>query len=150
MSKDEELEAAMGVFSFSGLETLMQHLESQRKSADALVTAEQAAVRPGQYVLRGGVALIGPARPIRIYAELLDPAEEEYKAFGADDDPDERDQAVEYVKQNYARPEMANFRFTRSYSVVVPEGELGDLHVSSIERVLSKEEFEAARAAGWP
>jgi hypothetical protein len=41
------------------------------------------------------------------------------------------------------------YRFTRSFSTCCPEGELGDAHISTIARRISKEEFEAARANGW-
>ena len=46
-------------------------------------------------------------------------------------------------------PTLRNYRFTRSYSIACPSGELGDIHVSTIERKLSKEDFQAARENGW-
>lgn len=39
--------------------------------------------------------------------------------------------------------------FARCYSVACPDGELGDTHITRISRVLSEEEFEAARKARW-
>lgn len=44
---------------------------------------------------------------------------------------------------------MASYRFCRAYSVACPHGELGDIHISQIERRLDRREFEAMRARGW-
>jgi len=42
-----------------------------------------------------------------------------------------------------------NYRFTRSYSTFLPHGELGDVHLSVIDRVVTKEEFEKAKKRKW-
>lgn len=42
------------------------------------------------------------------------------------------------------------YQFSRCYSVLCPEGELGDTHVSHMSAKLTKEQFEQARDAGWP
>lgn len=44
---------------------------------------------------------------------------------------------------------LEQYRFTGSYSVYCPEGELDDIHVSSIDRILLPEEFETAKQRGW-
>lgn len=44
---------------------------------------------------------------------------------------------------------LLNYRFCKAYSIFVPEGELGDIHVSSVLAVVSREQFEHAKAAGW-
>ena len=44
---------------------------------------------------------------------------------------------------------MEHYRFCRAYSVACPMGELGDVHVSEIDRKLSRGEFEIARAREW-
>ncbi len=41
------------------------------------------------------------------------------------------------------------YRFCNCYSVACPEGEMGDVHVSTIEVLLSKAEFEEAQEQGW-
>ncbi len=46
-------------------------------------------------------------------------------------------------------PELQNYRFVKAYSVACPTGELGDIHVSDIERILSKDEFLEAQNRGW-
>ena len=57
----------------------------------------------------------------------------------------------EMLEDSERRPEgMARYRFTRSYSVACPDGELGDIHVSTTEPILSKEQFETAGDLGGP
>lgn len=46
-------------------------------------------------------------------------------------------------------PRLQHYRFCRCYSVACPEGELGDVHVSTICRFISREQFEQAREKGW-
>ena len=41
------------------------------------------------------------------------------------------------------------YRLCRGYSVACPEGEMGDIHVSQIEALISRETFEAMRKRGW-
>lgn len=40
--------------------------------------------------------------------------------------------------------------FCRAFSEVCPEGELGSIHISKIEAVISQEGFNGAREKGWP
>lgn len=44
---------------------------------------------------------------------------------------------------------LEHYRFTRSYSVACVSGELGDIHVSTVEGLLTTEEFETAKSKGW-
>ena len=53
------------------------------------------------------------------------------------------------VLECYEEPRMQHYRFCRCHSVACPEGELGDVHVLSIARFISREEFERARESGW-
>lgn len=54
------------------------------------------------------------------------------------------------VLEDQTDPEMFGYRFCRCYSPIVPTGEMGDVHVSVIHRVVSSDVFEMARATGWP
>ena len=76
-------------------------------------------------------------RVIQIYGEVIDALEAERQA-GADEDE------VAYVKSLYEDPGRQGFRFTKSYSVLCREGELGDVHVSTMTRVITRAEFESA------
>ncbi|MDO8508561.1 MAG: hypothetical protein Q7S27_02650 [Nanoarchaeota archaeon] len=51
----------------------------------------------------------------------------------------------EEPRENHLR----HYRFCRGYSIACMEGELGDIHVSTIEALLTKEEFEGAKQRGW-
>ena len=53
------------------------------------------------------------------------------------------------VLGEYEEEHLRNFRFCRCYSVACPDGELGDVHVSTIKRRITREEFEEARRKGW-
>jgi len=44
---------------------------------------------------------------------------------------------------------LRHYRFCRCYSEACPEGELGDVHVSAIGCLISRERFEEARMKGW-
>jgi hypothetical protein len=46
-------------------------------------------------------------------------------------------------------PRLENYRFVEAYSVACPKGELGDLHVASIDRIITYDEFLYAKACGW-
>ena len=45
---------------------------------------------------------------------------------------------------------MGSYRFARCYSVACPEGEYGDIHVSTVTSIIGRSQFETAKAAGWP
>ena len=53
------------------------------------------------------------------------------------------------VLDEYHEPHLKNFRFCRCYSIVCPNGELGDVHVSTVKRRITKEEFEEMKRRGW-
>lgn len=54
------------------------------------------------------------------------------------------------VLEDQIDPEMHGYRFCRCYSPIMPEGELGDVHVSVIHSRVSEVDFKLARATGWP
>ena len=86
--------------------------------------AADGSVRDWQASVKPGdyVARSGPG--FMIYSQILD-------------DPEPRDAS------------LAHYRFTRSYSLACPSGELGDLHVSTIEKIITADDFKAARERGW-
>ena len=45
--------------------------------------------------------------------------------------------------------ELQHYRFCKAYSIACPQGEMGDVHVSTIERLLTRTEFEDARQRNW-
>ena len=44
---------------------------------------------------------------------------------------------------------LENYRFSKCYSIACVDGELGDIHVSTIERLLTEGEFLDAHRRGW-
>ena len=53
------------------------------------------------------------------------------------------------LKNAYKDRHLRNYRLVRAYSIICPEGELGDVHVSSISEIITEEEFEKAKMNGW-
>jgi len=47
------------------------------------------------------------------------------------------------------RKGLENYRFIHGYSVACVEGEMGDIYVCQITKIIPKEEFEEARARSW-
>ena len=52
------------------------------------------------------------------------------------------------VLESYKETRLQHYRFCRCFSVACPEGEVGDVHVSTILAVVSRAFFEAMRQAG--
>lgn len=44
---------------------------------------------------------------------------------------------------------LKHYRFCKAYSVACADGELGDVHVSTIDKLIEKTVFEDARKRGW-
>jgi hypothetical protein len=53
------------------------------------------------------------------------------------------------VLEGYSEPHLRHYRFCRCFSVVCPEGELGDVHVSTVACRISRQFLEEMRRAGW-
>lgn len=46
-------------------------------------------------------------------------------------------------------PALRYYLFCQCYSIACVRGEMGDVHASTIERLLSRQEFDDARKRGW-
>ena len=55
----------------------------------------------------------------------------------------------EILKNAYRQRDLKNYRFVKAYSLACSDGEPGDLHVSVITQIITKEQFEEARKNGW-
>ena len=106
--------------SIHSFDNLDDMFEQMRKHQEAA----DSGVQPWQATIKPGdyVARSGPG--FLIYSEIL-----------ADPEPREAG--------------LTNYRFTRSYSVFCPAGELGDIHVSTVEQKLSAEDFQTMKEHGW-
>jgi len=123
---------------YDSLEAMFAAMESNRAAADAQIQPWQRTLTAGDCVLRYDSDM-----DLFIWGQLRDPVAEE-RELGADE------AEVAYVQELYASPHMAGFRAGRHFSVIVPDGEIGDIHVCTVICKLSQAQFDAARAAGWP
>jgi hypothetical protein len=123
---------------FDDIDDMLAVMTEAQTRADEAANDYQKTAKIGDCYVR-----FEPALGIMIYGELLDPIEGEREA-GADEDE------IEYARQMYSQPHMENYRFGRHYSEMCPNGELGDVHVCSIMQVVSREQFNLAKALGWP
>jgi hypothetical protein len=53
------------------------------------------------------------------------------------------------ILENYKEVDIQGFVFGKYYSVMCPEGEMGDAHRATFLAVITQEMFEAARNIGW-
>ena len=53
------------------------------------------------------------------------------------------------IEEDYCEPNMQGYVFGKHYSIACPLGEKGDVHRSQILSVITKEQFEEAKAANW-
>lgn len=128
----------MKVESFEKIEDLFAVINANRIGADLRREPWQKELKIGDHVLR-----YEPSCDIFIYTRLRDPVEDD-RACGS------TEEELEGIARLYASPHMEGFRAGLHFSAIVPEGELGDLHVSTVLCKISQAQFDAARAAGWP
>lgn len=126
------------VLAFGSLEEALDHLSLCQKQADRRVDPF--------LELKAGDFFVRIAGEIVIYGEVLDPA---LPAFPGKHSKRELAEIREEA-QIYGQPHMRHYRFTRCFSPCCPDGELGDVHVSTVQALLSKEQFELAKKNHWP
>lgn len=114
---------------FKSVEDMFNALQEDQEAAALRIPVWAGTIKTGDFFIRT-VNFYGD--PLTIWSEVLPCIEE---------DEEENEVVVPYDGSAY--------RFTRSFSCVCPEGELGDVHVSTVGRLVTREEFEAAKKAGW-
>jgi hypothetical protein len=97
--------------------------EAQARLREAMEAAD-ARVRPWQAAVKAGDCFIA------------DGGEEGLLVFGE-------------VLEGYQEAHLRHYRFCRCFSVACPEGEVGDVHVSTVLCLIGRELFEAMRQEGW-
>jgi hypothetical protein len=112
-----EEEESYGLFtSFGSFEEMLAFVQQARANADSRVEDWQRQLQAGEYFVS-----YSPEAELLIYSQIVAP------------DPEE--------------PELLeNYRLVRGYSVIVPQGELGEAHVVSAFGRLTQAQFEKARA----
>ena len=128
----------MNIKAYATDEELFEDLRRTREAADSAVGPEHTQYKVGTYYAR-----FMPEFGFIIYGEIRDPIQDEIDA-GADEEE------VEFQRYLRAQSHMEHYKYTKSYSVACVEGEYGDVHVSTMNVPLTKEEFERAQDLGWP
>ncbi len=120
-----------------------------QEATEAAAAAER--VQPFQKLLKPGDFFVRAQSDFIIYGEILDPTPDPISEEGLDEEELEEaraEHAFELKLRN--QPHMAAYRFSRCFSRICPQGEMGDIHISTVVKVISKESFEKARRANWP
>jgi hypothetical protein len=131
----------MSFQTFGSIEAFFDAEKQAQAEARAAITAEQQNISVGDFCAR-------EMEGFTIYSEVLSAAGSLLGGRSLDElDEEER---VEYAdtKELSEQEPMQCFRFTRSYSLLCPNGELGDIHLSTVRKI-SKAEFLKAKEAGW-
>jgi len=121
-----------GITMFESTEEMIEAIRRSTEAADADVVPWQKELKPGDKFFR-------IVEDVAIYGEILDP-------MASVEDEEEK----EYLQELYSEEHMANYRFAKCYSVVCPQGEMGDVHVSTVYMVLTDTIFEQFRRMEWP
>jgi hypothetical protein len=114
----------MDVSFFNSFEEMMDTLGKRMKEADACTDGYQADFHPGDFFISQ------TPYGFSVYGEIL-PCPEDCLDF-------------------FQSKSGKFYRSTKAYSQACPEGELGDVHLSTISLKISKGLFEEARKRGWP
>jgi len=102
---------------------MMKDLEENMKEADSRVQPWQAEIKPGDLYMQD------TEYGFQIFGNILKP-----KGEGS---------------EIYNEPHMKYYRLVNAYSVACPDGEMGDVHVSSVTRKITEWEFELAKDFKW-
>jgi hypothetical protein len=120
-----------------------QAMDAERKAREVADTK----VTPWHLKCRAGDILVSdPGYGFPIFHEILDNeliVKENLQKYG----DDYEDEGVYILDMYCFSPEPWHYRFARNYSEAVPEGELGDFHLSvAIGKLKHHEDFEKLKA----
>lgn len=130
----------MTIRTFTTVEEMFEAMAKDEVQANDHTTVEQALIEPGTFFVRHY------APDLDIYGVCL--TDEEAMGRGSEDLDEEEVAERESERQGLESARRRGYMFTRCYSTMCPDGELGDTHVSTMESI-TREAFEAARARGW-
>lgn len=131
---------------YDSLDDMWEDEARMREAADKRVTPVQARMKVGDCYMRyeSDVGLV-------VYGEVLDPC---VPAAPYEDVSDEEREEIRQQGEIFNEPHMQHFRFCRCFSQIddwtVKTGELGNVHVSTMDLPIPRRVFEVARKLGWP
>jgi hypothetical protein len=121
------------ITTYDTMEEMLADMAQASDKADQAVHPAQAAIVAGDHVLR-----YDADTELVIYTQIL-PSDQ-----GSDEEE------TEYLKGVYSQPHMKHYRFGKHYSAACPEGEYGDVHVSTVQVIISAEAFACFEQQDWP
>jgi hypothetical protein len=117
----------MRIVPIDNLDTFFESLAENQQRADAQVEPWQSEMKDGDHF----VHIVDMDGPVAIYGVIEDSKYEEDLEL-------------------YNEPHMKNYRMCRCWSILCPEGELGSIHVATIQKKLSPSQFNLASQSDWP
>jgi hypothetical protein len=127
---------------YGSWEEMMEAELQARKIADSRVQDWQRKARAGE------ILVSQPYRDLIVFHEILDNEKivgENLKKYG-----DDYEEEGMHVLDLYCfNTDEWNYRFCNNYSQVVPEGELGDIHLSIAIGKVHRDEFEKLKSNGF-
>lgn len=134
----------MAVRQFSSFDDLLAMLMEQQKLAKE---AKGIPVKLGDYVLRVWDTGNGV---IPIFGRLEDPLSWMFKDGKTLESLNPEERAEYEAEARKVEEGKANgYWFGKWYSILVPEGQLGEVHVSNFVMTITEEQFNVAKDAGW-
>lgn len=123
---------------FDSVEAMFAEIGKREERLNASVIPIQRAVTYGSYWLR-----VWEDIPIFGYVFTRDELEASERNLGSEGE--ELAMTMERMDSSYQR----GYRFGRAYSVIEPDGELGDTHIASMAGPLTPSEFRIAQDGRW-
>lgn len=132
------------VHSFESVEQALAFMAERERAANEQVTETQREITEGSYFKR--VLDIPEHVVIYGYIPTMDEVERTERAYLTEDAEGEAE--WEFTKQMMLDSRKRGYFFSHCYSVIVPEGEMGDVHISTMQPI-TKAEFDEAKRNDW-
>ena len=126
-------------------ENIFTYLDRRAREAYAKSEAWQRELKPGDFYLA-----FERSAGLWIYGEIQGPPEVPSLDGVDEEQADEMRAESEFEQRVYRDGVARGFHPAHAFSDACPEGEYGDVHISTITLILTKEQFETARRMSWP
>jgi hypothetical protein len=131
--------------SYASFEDMIGDMQRSEAAANERVTDAQKAIDYGDYWLRQ--AHVGGGEYLTVYGRCWtrDEIIKGETEAGSDVEAGELEYTMAVLDSAHSR----GYRFSTAYSQWEPDGEIGDVHISTMAKI-TKELFDEAKALGWP